>query len=456
MEKMAITVVLVLLFAALMTDTAIADSGGFQSPPRLSFTDTGRISVSWELLNAGPGQLYWRQMPDDPTYSHIEETGISLKHHTFQFPELVPDDSYQYKAVSGSYESEEYIFYPPPQTRDTVRIVAYGQTGDNDLIHRELCSDMYHKRPSFVLQGGGIVEDPDSMPLWKGFWGASAGLAGRVPYMCAAGPEWGAEWENSFEFPGDQSYYSFEVANVSVIVLNTNLEYRADEPQYTWLLDQLRLVPEGNWKIVVMHRAPFSTGPNGSDFAAQLYLVPIFEVYGVDLVISSSDNSYQRIVKNGVNYIVTGGGGAGLTSVGTMSGTAYSESYHHYVMIEICDFGMRLTATRSDATLMETFEMTTMSAPEKPEQVSVEMEAMPNPFNAACRIDVNIPSGVSEWDFYITDMNGRKIDKGWSFEQMGSDRLVINWDAGDMPTGVYMANFRTEENLTSRKIILSK
>jgi hypothetical protein len=44
--------------------------------------------------------------------------------------------------------------------------------------------------------------------------------------------------------------------------------------------------------------------------------VPLFEQYGVQLVLSGHDHNYQRFApRNGVTYVVHGGGGAGLYSL---------------------------------------------------------------------------------------------------------------------------------------------
>lgn len=49
-----------------------------------------------------------------------------------------------------------------------------------------------------------------------------------------------------------------------------------------------------------------------SDWGAfvRLKYVPLFEQYGVDLVIGGHSHIYQRGSRNGVHYLVVGGGGA--------------------------------------------------------------------------------------------------------------------------------------------------
>jgi hypothetical protein len=59
--------------------------------------------------------------------------------------------------------------------------------------------------------------------------------------------------------------------------------------------------------------------------------VPLFERYGVQLVVSGHDHDYQRSKSiNGVTYVVTGAG-AGTRRTGEDDFTAASFSWHHFV-----------------------------------------------------------------------------------------------------------------------------
>jgi 3',5'-cyclic AMP phosphodiesterase CpdA len=73
-----------------------------------------------------------------------------------------------------------------------------------------------------------------------------------------------------------------------------------------WLKDTLRRT-DARWRIVAMHHPPYSAGYQGSHLLAREIFTPIFERYGVQLVLSGHDHDYQRSeVIDGVTYIVTG------------------------------------------------------------------------------------------------------------------------------------------------------
>jgi predicted phosphodiesterase len=62
------------------------------------------------------------------------------------------------------------------------------------------------------------------------------------------------------------------------------------------------------YKVVVLHHPPFSSGKHGSTRKYQWD----FASFGIDMVISGHDHTYERIVRDGVTYVVVGTGGAKL------------------------------------------------------------------------------------------------------------------------------------------------
>ena len=82
--------------------------------------------------------------------------------------------------------------------------------------------------------------------------------------------------------------------------------------QTAWLEHQLS-ESTATWKIALFHHPPYTCGGHSGDTDVVRNWVPLFESYGVRLVLSGHDHNYQRFApRNGVTYLVDGGGGAGL------------------------------------------------------------------------------------------------------------------------------------------------
>jgi hypothetical protein len=103
--------------------------------------------------------------------------------------------------------------------------------------------------------------------------------------------------------------------NARLIGLDTNTDYSAGSPQYNWLVHEFQSAAyrAATWRIVIFHHPPFTcTTGHSDDVTVQHQLVPLFELYGVDLVFSGHSHAYERYLHHGIFYIVTGGGGGPL------------------------------------------------------------------------------------------------------------------------------------------------
>jgi 3',5'-cyclic AMP phosphodiesterase CpdA len=121
-----------------------------------------------------------------------------------------------------------------------------------------------------------------------------------------------------------------------------------DNPEQRAFLERALAESTATWKIVALHHPPYSAGYQGSNMDAREAFSPLFERYGVQLVLSGHDHDYQRSVPvNGVVYVVSGGG-ARTRRTGEESFTAVSFSWHHFVDLNVFDDRIVLRAVNQD------------------------------------------------------------------------------------------------------------
>jgi 3',5'-cyclic AMP phosphodiesterase CpdA len=151
----------------------------------------------------------------------------------------------------------------------------------------------------------------------------------------------GLEQIRDLGMPGP--WWSTAMDGVRLIGLDSN---RLDDPaQRSFLEDTLREADEP-WRIVAIHESPYSAGYQGSNLTVRDRYAPIFERYGVQLVLSGHDHDYQRSVPiDGVTYIVTGAGGR-TRGTGEDWFTAASWSVLSYVDLNV--FADRLVVRAID------------------------------------------------------------------------------------------------------------
>ena len=122
--------------------------------------------------------------------------------------------------------------------------------------------------------------------------------------------EMGQPYLDYFELPGNERYYDFTWGPVHFFALDNE----SNEPdgvgrsslQAQWLQERLA-ASTSPWQIVYMHYPAFSSGYQGStDWAVWPYAA-----WGVDAVLAGHDHDYERLIVDGIPYIVNGlGGGA--------------------------------------------------------------------------------------------------------------------------------------------------
>ena len=100
-----------------------------------------------------------------------------------------------------------------------------------------------------------------------------------------------------------KQYYSFDTNNIHVLTMATEEKFDTNSEQYNFVVQDLRKAannPDVKWIIVTMHY-PFYSSPNTcgeSDCAGNKesrdIFHPLFDKYGVDLVLQGHVHNYQR------------------------------------------------------------------------------------------------------------------------------------------------------------------
>jgi len=108
-------------------------------------------------------------------------------------------------------------------------------------------------------------------------------------------------------------YFAFTYGSLAILVIDTEEPYAKGSKQYEYIKRDLERFSKKYWIAAIFHRPAYSSGVgHGGEESPKIAedLVPLFERYGVDWVIHGHDHIYERSFKDGVTYIVAGGGGA--------------------------------------------------------------------------------------------------------------------------------------------------
>jgi hypothetical protein len=110
--------------------------------------------------------------------------------------------------------------------------------------------------------------------------------------------------------------------------------------------------------VVVLHQPLYSSTKGAASDRIADDLDPIFEANGVDLVLSGHARNYERFqLEDGITYVVTGGGGADLQSLGSNRTSVAAASVHHYLSVEASPGSLSARVIDDNGTVIDTFTL---------------------------------------------------------------------------------------------------
>ncbi len=260
-----------------------------------------------------------------------------------------------YRIVDGDRHTTWHSLALPPRHISKLRFAAYGDNRSgyaSSTIHRQILKQLSLEKPAFVLNTGDLVYRGNNESHWDTYFADGKGVFDVLPQFPVMGNH-DKSWSDRFGqlFPmggGDRNYYAFRYGPAYFIALDTTVAYRGGSEQHTFLKKQLEQWRDKSPIIITFHHPPFNGGKHSPTRKVIEHLVPLFEDYGVDLVLAGHDHNYQRIGPiNGVTYIITGGGGGPLYSVQPHAAIKKYKVLHHYILFEVA--GNKIHGTMRNA-----------------------------------------------------------------------------------------------------------
>jgi predicted phosphodiesterase len=328
----------------------------FEKEPYLQAVTSDSATILWQTDAPADGEVQYRA-ETTPTLTACDP--VFATRHRVVLTGLEPGTIYTYKAVCGPV-SRVGAFRTAPRADEPLRFVVYGDTRTDVEVHQRMIARIAAQGPDVVFHTGDLVSSGRDYGLWQTeFFGPAAGLLRNVPLVPVLGNHdylgAGSLWfYYFFERPLNQGWCALTYGNVRFVALDTNVDYSAGSPQYQWLTEELQSTAYllATWHIVVFHHPPFTTAVGRSDDVnLQRQLLPLFEQHGVDAVFSGHSHVYERYAYHGIQYIVTGGGGAPLYQLPARKKPPvrlFGLSTYHYCMVEVYPGAGKLAITAVD------------------------------------------------------------------------------------------------------------
>ena len=292
----------------------------------------------------------------------------SLRVETTTLTGLQANTKYQY--TTSADPAGKGSFKTPPTGDEPFHFVVYGDTRTRHDVHRHVIQTLLqHGIPDFVLHTGDLVENGNDNSLWPIFFGIEGELLRQTVFF----PSLGNHERNARDFfdffQASSPYYSFNWGKSHFIILNSDIantgatQHQRDAfwaEQTQWLEDDLKSSQTAQFRFVVAHHPPFTAVSNRQGNNPHMTaLVPMFEKYHVTAAFFGHDHNYQHYLKNGIPYVITGGGGAPLYDVdippaGITQKVAKTENF---VMVKVEGGKVHVEAIAIDGKPLDEFEI---------------------------------------------------------------------------------------------------
>ena len=338
----------------------------FSSSPRDIACGPYSLNVTTDTAN-----IAWEEKIWGNTLRHVEVTVSGLS----------PGTEYVYR-VNGAKKDGRLVTAPADAAPFSFFIVSDTRAGAE--VAGQIADQMISVDPdaAFVIHAGDMVTDEDSQESWQSDWWSPLSdlLLHFSVYPVMGNHEEGSVWYPRYfsSLDGKGINYSFNRGRVHVVVLDVNQESFITGEFLAWITNDLKEHQDADFIVVCHHLPAYAANPDGDSGTGYIQdrLVPLYEQYGVKLVLSGDVHCYQHHVKNNIHYLISAGGGSRLYDYGLpLEGMTLSLSKsYNFIRCRVQDRSMQVTAYDIAGDVLDNFELAADSAAQAAAQIVAETD----------------------------------------------------------------------------------
>ena len=238
------------------------------------------------------------------------------RYHSAVMDGLQSGTQYAYRVGDSTHWSEWNHFTTAEAGEAPLSFLYFGDA-QNDIksLWSRAIRGAYAKMPEadFMLHAGDLINRSDRDHEWGEWFYAGGWIYGMMPSVATpgnheygrtllGGRELSPHWRPTFNLPANgpeefpETVYYVDYQGTRVISLDSPAFLRDSteaREQMDWLRGLLADNPN-NWTVVTMHHPVYSSSLGRDNAELREGLQPIFEEFGVDLVLQGHDHTYGR------------------------------------------------------------------------------------------------------------------------------------------------------------------
>jgi predicted phosphodiesterase len=470
----------VAIYNRALTADEVKKIGGYHEPvaevvperlPFIQMPDTASVCIAWRTTDKFLGKVEYGKTT---SYGSTITEDSAVSKHFVTLNNLEPNTKYYYRVYNNStlFYDNGYFYTAKPDNVKQVSFLAWGDSGVNTDVQYKIAGMMEKEPVDFCVHVGDVnqnVGEEYDLTFFKPYKNI---VTNKCVYTTFGNHDTytnnGAVYLDAFYLPHNnaantEKYYSYRWGNAFFIFLDSEIDYSPSSPQYKFLVDQLQSERKksADWTIMVFHRPPYCEfwDTYGGEEDERTYLLPLFESNGVDLVLNGHTHAYEHGVLNGVNYVITGGGGGGLDTFGRdWPHITKSVAAFHYSKVEINDKELAFKAIDLNGRTLDSFNISkTATSVDDNKTVPAEYsldQNYPNPFNPSTKISFALPVS-SQVRIKVYSITGEVVANVLN-TTLEAGHHEVEFDGSKLASGVYIYRIEAGSFIKERKMMILK
>ncbi|MEA1982261.1 MAG: metallophosphoesterase family protein, partial [Campylobacterota bacterium] len=290
--------------------------------PYMVMQTQNSITIKWQTPESEVGKVAYGLSPKNLNHVLIEESATDK--HSITIPKLKECTHYFYSVASTSLEidNEGRSFTTFCESAQSQRLWVIGDSGQIGESQKKVYSRLseyingdYQELDMWLLLGDNAYSSGTQEQINTKLFEPYIELVKRYVPWAVIGNHDARRWAfyDVFDFPtnaesggvasGTEEFYSIDNGNLHLVMLDSETVSRdSDGEMANWLRKDLA-ANKKPWVVVAFHTPPYSDGGHKSDSDwdsrgrlkdMRENFVPIFDEYGVDLVLSGHSHGYER------------------------------------------------------------------------------------------------------------------------------------------------------------------
>jgi len=369
---------LISTFIALFIFISANADAALKKGPYIQSAGKTEVTIVWQTDHISDGKINWGL--DENLGNEINAQAGEM--HKIVISGLQADTTYFYQVTSDGATSSIYSFITAPEPWTPYRFIAFGDSRSGYADHRRVAEAILQEAPDIYFNSGDISCTGTDELCWQNHFDIEKDLMATTYMMPAIGNHDtdGANVANYQKFfapppngKGDLEgrFYFQDWGNARFIVLDYTIGFPPGSVQSDWMLEVLQDAYDSKdilHTLIIVHEGPYTAKSGRSGNSNLRNMMGTFKDLGVTCIFSGHDHHYYRGESdNGVNFLVTGGGGAGLYDCDMTQDwgirNVMCEKTYHYVMFDVNGPDISAVAITSNGEELERFTWRSTKTP---------------------------------------------------------------------------------------------